>query len=145
MASGISMGARREVSAAVAKRYRTAGRAEKGRILDELTATTGWHRKHAVRALSAVGRNRPGLPLSEEATGGAEPASRRRRKYARVRDALIALWEASDRVCGKRLVSMIPALFARTRAAWPAEADERRACASGNGERGDDRSDVDRR
>jgi hypothetical protein len=43
-------------SVAVAKRYRTAGRVEKGRILDELTATTGWHRKHAVRALSTAGR-----------------------------------------------------------------------------------------
>jgi hypothetical protein len=111
MASGISMGARREVLAAVAKRYRTAGRVEKGRILDELTATTGWHRKHAVRALSAAGMNRTGLPLSEEATGASEPASSRRRKYASVRDALIALWEASDRVCGKRLVSTIPALL----------------------------------
>jgi hypothetical protein len=40
MASGISMGARRDVLAAVAKRYRTAGRAGKGSILDELTATT---------------------------------------------------------------------------------------------------------
>jgi hypothetical protein len=30
------------------------GRVEKGRILDELTATTGWHRKHAVRALSTA-------------------------------------------------------------------------------------------
>jgi hypothetical protein len=52
MADGMSMGARREVLAAVANRYRAAGRREKGRILDELTATTGWHRKHAVRALS---------------------------------------------------------------------------------------------
>jgi len=65
MASGISTGARREALAAVAKRYRTAGRAERGRILDELKATTGWHRKHAVRALSAVGRNGTGLPFSE--------------------------------------------------------------------------------
>ena len=48
------MGARREVVWAVAERYGSAGRREKGRILDELTATTGWHRKHAVRALSAA-------------------------------------------------------------------------------------------
>jgi hypothetical protein len=92
-------------------RYRAAGRVEKGRILDELTATTGWHRKHAVRALSVAGRDRPRAPLDEGAAGPIEPATSRPRKYAGVRDALIALWEASDRVCGKRLVSMIPVLL----------------------------------
>ena len=92
------MGARREVLAVVAERYRTAERREKGRILDELTATTGWHRKHAVRALSG---KRP-----EE-----EAARPRRRKYDVIRDSLTALWEASDRVCGKRLVVMIPILL----------------------------------
>ncbi|MET4220759.1 hypothetical protein ABIB00_005991 [Bradyrhizobium sp. LB14.3] len=51
MAGKISMGARREVLSAVTERYRSAKRAEKGRILDELCATTAWHRKHAVRAL----------------------------------------------------------------------------------------------
>jgi hypothetical protein len=51
MAGRISMGARREVVSAVAERYRSAKRTEKGRILEELCATTGWHRKHAVRAL----------------------------------------------------------------------------------------------
>src|SRR5436190_10316168 len=51
MAGRISMDARREVVSAVIERYRTAKRAEKGRILDALCATTGWHRKHAVRAL----------------------------------------------------------------------------------------------
>jgi hypothetical protein len=51
---------RREVVWAVAERYRAAGRHEKGRSLDELTATTGWHRKHAVGALSTVAASRTG-------------------------------------------------------------------------------------
>ena len=116
MAGRISMGARREVLAAVAERYRRAGRREKGSILDELTATTGWHRKHAVRALSAVAARRTGRLQSGEQTigaveGTAEPPTGRRRKYASVRDVLTALWEASDRVCGKRLEVMIPVLL----------------------------------
>src|SRR5689334_24191533 len=53
MAGRISMGARREITAAVVDRYRSAGRADKGRILDELCAVSGWHRKHAVRALDS--------------------------------------------------------------------------------------------
>ena len=110
------MGARREVVSVVMERYRSAKRAEKGRILDALCATTGWHRKHAVRALSAVAASRTGqLQPCEETPrtvdDTAQPASGRRRKYAGARDALIALWEASDRVCGKRLVAMIPALL----------------------------------
>ena len=97
------MGARREVVAAVAERYRSAGRAEKGRILDELCATTGWHRKHAVRALRQHETVAPGEV--------AAPRERRRRYDATIKDALTALWEASDRVCGKRLKVMIPTLL----------------------------------
>src|ERR1700674_2405419 len=100
MAGNISMGARREVVSAVAERYRSAGRREKGRILDELTAVTGWHRKHAVRALRA-----------KPPTQTAEAVPRKRRYNAAIRDAVTALWEASDRVCGKRLEVMIPALL----------------------------------
>lgn len=103
------MGARREVLLSVAQRYRTAGRTEKGRILDELTAMMGWHRKHAVRALSAVETNGSGRQSTERTSAGA--TKRRQRKYADVHDALVTLWEASDRVCGKRLVAMIPALL----------------------------------
>src|SRR5262245_57286002 len=101
MAGRISMGARREVVAAVAEGYRSAGRSEKGRILDELCRTTGWHSKHAVRALLRHGIGRPSFTHA-----------RRKRTYgAAVRDAVTALWEASDRVCGKRLVVMIPTLL----------------------------------
>jgi hypothetical protein len=98
MAGKISMGARREVVSAVTERYRSAKRAEKGRILDALCATTGWHRKHAVRA------------LRQHETVKA-PRERRRRYGATIKDAMTALWEASDRVCGKRLKVMIPVLL----------------------------------
>jgi hypothetical protein len=36
----------------IATRYRRANKADKGRILDELCATTGWHRNHARKALA---------------------------------------------------------------------------------------------
>jgi len=36
---------------------------------------------------------------------------RRRGKYDGIRDALVVLWESSDRVCGKRLVVMLPTLL----------------------------------
>jgi len=100
MAGNISIGARREAVSAVVKRYRSAGRREKGRILDELTAVTGWHRKHAVRVLRA----KPPTPA-------AETVPRKQRYNSAIRDAVTALWEASDRVCGKRLKVMIPALL----------------------------------
>ena len=100
MAGQISMGARREIKAAVAERYRVAGRAEKGRILDELCKVTGWHRKHAVRALA----DRP-------AAGPEAPRQRTSTYDVVVKDALTALWEASDRICGKRLKVMIPTLL----------------------------------
>ena len=99
MAGQISMGARREITAVVVDRYRVAGREEKGRILDELCAITGWHRKHGVRALAA------------KAAVQADLCQRRLTYGPAVKDALVALWEASDRICGKRLVIMIPSLL----------------------------------
>ena len=86
----------------MANRYRSAGRVEKGRILDALCRTAGWHRKHAVRAL--------GRQAVDKAVESEAPRERRRRYGETIKNALTALWEASDRVCGKRLVAMIPTL-----------------------------------
>ncbi|MCK1364155.1 hypothetical protein [Bradyrhizobium sp. 62] len=64
---------------------------------------TGWHRKHAVRAL---GRHSTVGPSEVE-----NPQERKRRYGTTIKDAMTALWEASDRVCGKRLKVMIPTLL----------------------------------
>ena len=96
----ISMAARNELLAALAGRYAASSREERGRILDEFTAVSGLHRKHAMRLLHAG--------QSEERTG--DRPGRRLYKET-VREALIVLWEASDRVCGKRLRVVVPILI----------------------------------
>jgi hypothetical protein len=62
------------------ERYRSTDRPAKGRILDELCATMGWHPKHAVRAL------RQHEPVTEEAVEA--PRERKRRYGATIKDAL---------------------------------------------------------
>ena len=96
----VSMATRDELLAAVAVRYRESPRAEKTRILDEFAGVTGHHRKHAVRLLRSEPSDRRSAPRSE------------RRLYDEaVREALIVLWEASDRICGKRLKALVPILL----------------------------------
>jgi len=93
------MTTRKELTKAIGARYRAAPKSEKQKILDEFVALTGCHRKHAIRALNGMraadveekGRNR----VYDEAT----------------RQALIMLWEAADRVCGKRLKALVPMLI----------------------------------
>jgi len=95
----ISMTARDELVAAIAGRYAQGDRAERGRILDEFAAVTGFHRKHAMRLLRTGQVNR---------RSGPRPG---RRVYDdAVREALIVVWEASDRICGKRLRPLVPIL-----------------------------------
>ena len=93
------MATRDELLEALTARYREAGRAEKGRILSEFASVTGYHRTHAARVLRATSR-----------PDRAQPRPERRIYDDAVREALIVLWEASDRICGKRLKALIPTL-----------------------------------
>ena len=52
------MAARDELVAAVAGRYAQGDRGERGRILDEFAAVTGYHRKHGAGPI----RSRPSRP-----------------------------------------------------------------------------------
>jgi hypothetical protein len=102
MTKRLKVATRRELMEAVARRYQAGTRAEKQQILDELIKVTGFHRKHAVRALKRCGASNRDHRLV---------IGRRVRLYDEaVRNALTILWEASDRLCGKRLKEAIPAL-----------------------------------
>ena len=95
----ISMATRDELIAATAARYAAADRKQRGLILDEFSAVSGFHRKHASRLL----RHGPSKTRTE-------PRPSRRLYDEAMREALVLFWEASDRVCGKRLRAMLPIL-----------------------------------
>ena len=92
--------AKPELLATLRDRYRSSSKKDKSRILYEFIAVTGHHRKHVIRLL--------GRPV-----GGADqrPDIKGRRIYDEaVREAVILVWEASDRICGKRLRAALPHL-----------------------------------
>jgi len=97
----LSLATRKELIEAVRKRYQEAALATKTDILDEFVELTGYHRKHAVRLLgSSAGQKREKKFRSEN-----------RIYNDAVREALILLWEAADRICGKRLKALVPTLL----------------------------------
>ena len=100
MARELTKTARQELVQAVRARYAAGSRETKSRILQEFASASGYHRKSAIRILN-------GAAYPEEHQRG----HRRPRIYDEAaRQALIVLWEASDRVCGKRLKALFPIL-----------------------------------
>jgi hypothetical protein len=86
----------REYVQAIRGRYLQASKEEKGKMLDEFTKVTGLHRKAAIRLL-----HRPGQPGAGKRRG--RPAM-----YKTVMQPLRDIWEASDRLCSRRLRPFIP-------------------------------------
>lgn len=94
----------REYREAMRRRYVGASRKEKGKILDEFTMVTGLHRKTSVRLFGSAHKFR---------------TSKRRgrpRKYdMAVALALKVIWEATDRLCSKRLHPFLEEMAAALR------------------------------
>ena len=98
MVGGMSRMAKQELLTTIRDRYRGSSRKDKSRILDEFIAVTGHHRKHGIRLLGQSG-----------ASGDQVSGVKGRRIYDEaVREAVILVWEASDRICGKRLKAALP-------------------------------------
>ena len=98
----LSLATRRELTQNLAERYAKSTRNQKQRILEEFSKVTGFHRKHAIRVLNQTAR---------ELAAGLERPPRNRVYNEAVREALVVLWEAADRICGKRLKQIAPVLL----------------------------------
>ena len=86
----------REYANAIKVRYQKGTKKQKGQILDEFTKATGLHRKASIRLLNrrlVSKKKRSGRPV---------------RYGIEVVQALRAVWEASDRLCSKRLHPFLP-------------------------------------
>jgi len=104
MGSEFSMASRAEITTKYAKAYAKASKKDKGRILDQVVAVTGWSRDNARRRLVAAAKRPPG--------SGRQVAERTRKRRSDkfsydARKVLQKVWAASGGQCGKYLaVSM---------------------------------------
>ena len=94
-----------EYAQAIRSRYKRGNRSMKSRILDEFVEVTGMHRKSAIRLLDRRG----GLT-------GNKRRGRRRVYSVDARETLKVAWEASNRLCSKRLQPFLPELVGVLRA-----------------------------
>jgi transposase InsO family protein len=87
---------RRQYVKAVAERYRRASKAEKGRILDELCRTCGYHRKYAIALLRRGAARSAGNSHLSPGKLRRRPRRPRSKTYGtEVLDVARAVWEAS--------------------------------------------------
>jgi len=88
------------------QRYGGLSSSGKKALVDELVVITGYHRKSVLRAL-----NRKPIPADGDGACAKLHRHHRCRYGPEVMEALVPLWEASDRLCGKRLQALLPLLL----------------------------------
>jgi len=93
----MTRGSVKEYAAAIRDRYRSVNKLKKGKMLDEFIKVTGYHRKAAIRMLLKAQRQHFGC-------------RGRPSRYKAVFEPLRLVWEASDRLCSKRLQPFMPEL-----------------------------------
>lgn len=101
MAAGLSRQTRRELLEHMAPQYREAPPAKKRILLDEFLHMTGYHRTYAQRLLNH----------SQEVLQTRGRHACYHHYGPEVRDALVQVWNAANRICAKRLIPYLPTLI----------------------------------
>ncbi len=97
----MSLNSKKELVMRMKEQYaKTTVRKDKQQILDGLIAATGYKRKYAISLLNSS------KPYKEKST-----KNRKNTYDENVKDALLTIWNASNRICSKRLVPFIPTMI----------------------------------
>jgi hypothetical protein len=102
MGNKLTHASRTELADSLRPRYQSSSGRTKKQILSEFIVSTGYHPKYAVHLLNAEDTALPKQPQTRNRSSLYDDATRQ---------ALIVLWEASDRVCGKRLQLLLHILL----------------------------------
>jgi len=105
MDNKISTHAKEELIQVLKVQYRKSLKMQKSQILNQFIAVSGYHRKHAIRLLNGKSDSK------NNQNNSCEIIKSRRIYDEAVKEALIVLWEAADRICGKRLKAILPTLI----------------------------------
>ena len=110
---GLDMKTRKKLTEETAKRYCTAGKKQKSKIIDEFTATTGYNRKYAIHILKNSARIKTThFNNKEKKSVQIITRQRKKRTYVKyygddVKEEVVRLWIFSMFLCAKRLVTFI--------------------------------------
>src|SRR6266487_2637683 len=95
--SALGFQTRRELLLQMVPRYRKASVSQKGALLDEIAATTGYARRYAMWLLNHPEEMQP------------TPQRRRQRTFGpEVQRALFFVWQKANQICTKRLMPYLP-------------------------------------
>lgn len=93
----MSLRSRKELTETIRNRYLKASKDKKGQILDEFIASTGYHRKYAIRLLRQGSKPK-----------GIKKKGKQKKYQGEVVQVLIMIWEICGRICSKRLQPFLP-------------------------------------
>lgn len=100
MDANMSLNTRDELLEKLRRRYKTAGKEHKGKLIDQAVEMMGYHRKSAIRALGEKPVRVVAMPAIVGRPRVYEPEL--------LLPALRTIWLAGQQPCGKRLVAMMP-------------------------------------
>ena len=98
MTEKVSLKVKRILIKKIKDKYKKAKKKDKSFIIDDVVEITNYKRKYAIRQLNSL----------NEVSGRKKREVNSKKYTEEIKDALIKIWYASNRICSKRLIGFLP-------------------------------------